>query len=1122
MARRLVIALVCLVFCVPFFVRAEDPVLTVSVNFDELPPGPIGEEGTLITVPVFEGEVPVGDLTIRIRRSGDPLEVNTIGVPGWGSGSLSLFHLDPGAPNGAPLEVEIVSVPPTYGVETVSCQIGDFEPSDIDDCFTSTTAGFGVPLEGTIALTPDQYDEPFVHPTFRSATIRRQRAMGIQLFHIWGGSYNFPGSVYIDNFTFVLRQTEDRVNPFGTFAAGSDLPESDFGGDPINDQFSTNSGRGGEVEAVVYGVDAHNETLFTLDLETGDRTYAPNKLGANVSTPTGMAIRPSDGAIYIWNNYGGGGTDNSAGRGLYTVDPETGIATLVATSSIAMEGLAFDPGGVLYGRIPQLPNSGQGQGPGPLAYVDLVTAELTPVSQANPPVQLPRFTALDYRAADGDLYAITLNYVLLRIDPELGALINARPLVIEVPGLGFVPATADPELPGYVPGSPRALFFDAAGGLHAGTLNNTEPPGVLFDINPTTGVISNVSSSVDPFGALATTGGAATPVGTQVPPTVTLLLNGKPFSPDGAVEWVNGKTIELVVNGRDDNFKDEVTVGGSYNGTEIGTSGTGPTLSAQVGSNCGQRVFQWTPYDQVGPQNFSFRAASNGEQDVLGLTLTFPAAGQGDDTDGDGLLDVWETDGYDFERADGTIVHVDLPGMGADPYVKDLFIVLDYMVGTAINSKEKLMVYDHRPTDAAIQLIKDAFTPPAGDPREGKHDDVKMHVLVRHKLDANGAIIPDPNGDPQPRIDFAVQLGQILGGNYVWTAPTGDAATHYDDIKEQYFAPELRQAVLHGIFCHSIGGLYTGMARGAPESDFVVSLGDLLDYRSAAEGLEENSVVKPTTWEQAGTFMHEVGHCLGLHHGGDKIEFFKPNYLSVMNLPFQLSGLRFDGADGLFDYSFVKLEDLDEENLDENNGLKAPVGVDISRYGTTWFFRPATTDAARVQRWTSAAAGKVNWYVDSIVDPSNPDHIDSNVKVDLNKTGSKTILKGYNDWANLNFLGGVKGTGVQLPRPATSPAEGLTVPIATSLQSAGFDELYLHHAKGKNVLTWSAGGAKATYNIYRSTNGGEMELLATTTKSNYQDTAINADDTYAYDVRIVDANGREGGGPDIIIETPKK
>src|SRR5438128_225063 len=42
---------------------------------------------------------------------------------------------------------------------------------------------------------------------------------------------------------------------------------------------------------------------------------------------------------------------------------------------------------------------------------------------------------------------------------------------------------------------------------------------------------------------------------------------------------------------------------------------------------------------------------------------------------------------------------------------------------------------------------------------------------------------------------------------------------------------------------------------------------------------------------QSSTLMHELGHNLGLHHGGDEDTNYKPNYLSIMNYMYQLEGL---------------------------------------------------------------------------------------------------------------------------------------------------------------------------------------------------------------------------------------
>jgi uncharacterized delta-60 repeat protein len=79
-------------------------------------------------------------------------------------------------------------------------------------------------------------------------------------------------------------------------------------------------------------------------------------------------------------------------------------------------------------------------------------------------------------------------------------------------------------------------------------------------------------------------------------------------------------------------------------------------------------------------------------------------------------------------------------------------------------------------------------------------------------------------------------------------------------------------------------------------------------------------------------FMHELGHLLGLEHGGgDKVEY-KPNYLSVMNLRFLDTGLLpRTGRQRKLDFSRSKLPTLDETALNENVGIG-----DANGYFTTW------------------------------------------------------------------------------------------------------------------------------------------------------------------------------------------
>jgi len=84
--------------------------------------------------------------------------------------------------------------------------------------------------------------------------------------------------------------------------------------------------------------------------------------------------------------------------------------------------------------------------------------------------------------------------------------------------------------------------------------------------------------------------------------------------------------------------------------------------------------------------------------------------------------------------------------------------------------------------------------------------------------------------------------------------------------------------------------------------------------------------------------MHELGHNLGLHHGGinDAIDE-KPNHISIMNSFFAEFGLVIDDASGHYDYSGFdesEIPSLDEQHLDETIGLNAIATID--NYSTFW------------------------------------------------------------------------------------------------------------------------------------------------------------------------------------------
>ncbi|MBU6412300.1 MAG: hypothetical protein KGS45_02405 [Planctomycetes bacterium] len=145
------------------------------------------------------------------------------------------------------------------------------------------------------------------------------------------------------------------------------------------------------------------------------------------------------------------------------------------------------------------------------------------------------------------------------------------------------------------------------------------------------------------------------------------------------------------------------------------------------------------------------------------------------------------------------------------------------------------------------------------------------------------------------------------------------------------------------MFANTYGGTTSSGVAELPGNDFMVTLGGFDPPGGTAN-------------EQAATFMHEMGHTLGLYHGGHQIEWsndrrynYKPNYRSIMNYSWQLADTRPGWA---LDYSRSALPSLNEAQLDEIAGiggalntvvLVGPVpareafeigGVDWSRNGT--------------------------------------------------------------------------------------------------------------------------------------------------------------------------------------------
>lgn len=356
------------------------------------------------------------------------------------------------------------------------------------------------------------------------------------------------------------------------------------------------------------------------------------------------------------------------------------------------------------------------------------------------------------------------------------------------------------------------------------------------------------------------------------------------------------------------------------------------------------------------------------------------------DSDEDGLLDVWEECGYDYNN-DG-IIDVDLPKMGADPTIKDIFIEVDYMVEPQY-CLETLCVggHSHKPNSESISKVVNAFA------RQG------IHLHVDYGPDApltwgRNALW----GEELSESDELPHTNQLNDADQSWEDYKN--WPRFDLIKEQSFLSS-RKAIFHfALFVHQLGGTFedkdlpqaTGISRnnlrgGIEEfqkgaSDFIIALSN--EQNTAAEGA---------------TFMHELGHNLGLLHGGKDNDEYKPNYFSVMNYSFS-NGLIISQTEGHLDYSvFDSIPTLNEISLDEKVGI---ANDELDDYGTRWY----CARFGNFPKTTRKANGAINWDC-SILGINS-----ENVQANINKSSrDDDELISYYDWDTdyLAFDGGAIG-----------------------------------------------------------------------------------------------------------------
>ena len=350
-----------------------------------------------------------------------------------------------------------------------------------------------------------------------------------------------------------------------------------------------------------------------------------------------------------------------------------------------------------------------------------------------------------------------------------------------------------------------------------------------------------------------------------------------------------------------------------------------------------------------------------------------PAQGKEPDIDGDGLSDNVEINGYDA-NGDGR-PEVDYKKMGASPYHKDVFVEMDYMPGE-LASEEEL--------DRIVQSFADLnISNPDGRTGINLHLDAGSARSAKYNLGGGNQI-------PHQYVDDKLESGWL-------------------NIKKEHF-DSARDSGFHYMFWGDYYGNTDSSGLGFWRyPGFMVTVGKT--YWNNNKGNMSDIRV--------GTFIHELGHNLNLQHGGADDVNRKPQYYSVMNYRYQLTGVpRTDGT-RYFGYLQQDMPTLNEFSMDERVGLGSQGHGYLYRY------------MADENKPLKDKNGKdVTQPADRPIDFNQNGTIDQKpVQVDLNYDKQGTLLTATSDLKTLKLFpfterlkGGMGGGPDSIPEQEENPA----------------------------------------------------------------------------------------------------
>ncbi|MFT5141817.1 MAG: putative repeat protein (TIGR01451 family) [Rhodothermales bacterium] len=376
------------------------------------------------------------------------------------------------------------------------------------------------------------------------------------------------------------------------------------------------------------------------------------------------------------------------------------------------------------------------------------------------------------------------------------------------------------------------------------------------------------------------------------------------------------------------------------------------------------------------------------------------------DFDKDGVCDDWETGGIDYD-GDGT-VDLTLSTFGPRLDRRDIFVEVDWMAG-------------YEPVAGALDDVKAAFL--------AAPKPIGLHVFKDEQV----PLIDPLRFGSRPVAGEAGTLRDIRYGKP--EKPCGSGAT------DGHFGPAADRAADN---CGARLGarrlvfrynLFAARYASAPRSsgvatlfgnNFLVTVGTWSDNSIRSNsGLGAGApIAAAKRIIQASTFMHELGHTLGMRHGGFSDDNCKPNYASIMSYSLQFPSL-IPGR--VMDYSRERLPNLNETALSETSGLRGAANrQSLFQSGASTYFIPTTLRT-------------VDWDDDRTLEAS--------VRVDVNNlrdwcqgAGLDSTLTGHDDWSlmdsNFRLFDSFASQGATDPPSVLEPTEEEVLEAA---QTADYD-----------------------------------------------------------------------------------